>query len=148
MTIPRAPVRKGLLSSPLEDLSVVTLLGSRCGDCRETILGVSTLCPNCGSIELTTLPLSREGILWTYTIVRYKPPGDYCGVEPFVPFGLGLVELPEGIRILTPLGTNVDELSIGQSLVFRPTILQTSNGDELIAFEYVPAGTERGSTTS
>jgi uncharacterized protein len=143
MTIRRAPVREGLLSSPLDDLSTVTLLGSRCACCGETALGASAQCQNCGSTGLTMLPLSRQGVLWTYTVVRHKPPGDYRGPDPFVPFGLGLVELPEGIRVLAPLGTDVDTLYIGQLLTFRPTILEANESGELIAFEYVPAEPEQ-----
>ncbi len=134
----RAPVREGLLSSPLDNLDAVTLTGSRCGSCGETALGSSDLCQNCGSAELTSIPLSKVGTLWTYTVVRHRPPGDYRGPDPFRPFGLGLVELAEGIRVLSPIGGGVSELRIGQALIFKPTILRGDDGGELIAFEFAP----------
>ncbi len=37
-------------------------------------------------------------------------------LSPFVPFGLGLVELPEGIRIISPIDADVDKLNIGMEL--------------------------------
>jgi uncharacterized protein len=144
VTSQRIPVREGLLSESLADLSVISLMGSRCRNCRETALGVSSLCQNCGSDDLTTIPLGIRGTLWTYTVVRHKPPGDYRGPHPFVPYGLGLVELPEGIRVLSPLGTDVDTLRIGQALVFKPIILSGDNGNELVSFEFVPADQKDG----
>jgi uncharacterized OB-fold protein len=144
MSLQRIPVRPDLLSADLEDLSAVTLMGSRCRQCAETALGVSSLCQNCGSADLKPIALGREGVLWTYTVVRHKPPGDYRGPEPFVPFGLGLVELPEGIRVLAPLGGAVDALHIGQPLVFSPTLLKGDAGDEIVAFEFVPPNTNTG----
>ncbi len=139
MTGQRLPVREGLLSPSLDHLASVTLLGSRCRHCGETALGTSTLCQNCGSDDLTSIPLGTQGTLWTYTVVRHKPPGDYRGPDPFVPFGLGLVELPEGIRVLAPLGGDVDQLHVGQTLVFKPTLLNGDEGGELVAFQFVPA---------
>ena len=41
------------------------------------------------------------------------PPGAYKGPEPFVPFALGLVELPEGLRVMSPLEGDIDALKIG-----------------------------------
>ncbi len=131
-------MREGLLSAPLDDLSAVTLMGSRCSRCHETSLGVGSLCQNCGSDALTAVSLGKNGTLWTFTVVRHKPPGDYRGAEPFVPFGLGLVELPEGIRVLAPLGTAIDGLHIGQDLVFQPVVFADGQGGELVAFEFLP----------
>ncbi len=140
MTGQRIPVREGLLSQALDDLSGVTLIGSRCRNCGETALGESALCQNCGLDDLEAIPLAKEGTLWTYTVVRHKPPGDYRGPDPFIPYGLGLVELPEGIRVLSPLGCDVETLTIGQTMVFKPTILAGDDGDELVSFQFVPAG--------
>ncbi len=145
MTGQRTPIREGLLGPALHDLTSVTLMGSRCSQCGETALGTSALCQNCGSDDLTPIPLSRRGTLWTYTVVRHKPPGDYRGPDPFVPFGLGLVELPEGIRVLAPLGGDVEALRIGQAVVFKPAILDGDSGGELVAFRFVPAEPEEAS---
>lgn len=135
----RRPIRDGLLSQPLSDLGQVSLMGARCAVCGETALGVSQLCQNCGSDELTPLPLSREGTLWTYTVVRHRPPGDYRGPDPFVPFALGLVEMPEGIRVMAPIGGDFSHLSIGQALTFQPVLLADRGGGELVSFQFVPS---------
>jgi uncharacterized OB-fold protein len=43
--------------------------------------------------------LSATGRLWAWTAVTHPPPG-YQGE---IPYGFGVVELPEGIRIVTRL---------------------------------------------
>jgi uncharacterized protein len=133
----RVPVREGLLSPVLDDLTQVTLMGSRCTRCAETTLGRSSSCQNCGSEELVSIPLDTSGTLWTYTVVRHRPPGDYRGPEQFVPFGLGLVELAQGLRVLTPISGDVERLSIGQRLTFEPTIVPGGDDEEVVAFQFV-----------
>jgi uncharacterized OB-fold protein len=78
--------------------------------------------------------------LWTYTVIRNRPPGDYRGPEPFKPYGVGLVELPDGIRVLSPLGGDVNRFTIGAEMVFEPYCLyRNAEGAEVIAFRFVPA---------
>jgi uncharacterized OB-fold protein len=130
----RRPVRAGLLAGDLRQLDAVRLAGSRCRACGETTLGTSNLCPNCGSNDVGPLPLSNGGQVWTYTVVRYKPPGDYKGPDPFVPFAMGLIELPEGLRVLAPIAGDIDAVRIGMDVQFR-AIART---DDVVEFTYEP----------
>ena len=52
--------------------------------------------------------LSRKGKLWTWTVQRFPPPAPpFIGdPESFVPFGVGYVERPEGIRVEARLTEN------------------------------------------
>ena len=138
---PRVPVREGLFSGPLSDLDRVTLAGSRCGSCGETSLGSKTLCANCGKETVRDIALGTRGTLWTYTVVRHRPPGNYKGPEPFAPFGLGLVELPEGVRVMAPIHCDVDKLKIGLPLRFKP-YLRKDDGREVVAFAFEMEETE------
>jgi len=133
----RIAIREDLLSTPLSDLSNVRLMGSRCSSCGETTLGKSTACPNCGQNTVTALPLSKRGRVWTYTIVRHKPPGDYRGPDPFVPFAMGLVELPEGLRVLAPIDCKLDQLKINLEVELRPYV-RPGETPEVVAFTFVP----------
>ncbi len=133
----RAPVREGLFSGPLSDLGRLTLAGCRCTSCGETSLGARTLCPNCGKDTVKNIALGQRGVLWTYTVVRHKPPGNYKGPEPFVPFGLGLVELPEGVRVMAPIHCDIDRLKIGLSLEFHPYVRKDEDR-EVVAFSFQP----------
>jgi len=134
----RVPIRAGLLTGSLSELDSVRLAGSRCTSCKETSLGVLGVCPNCGGTTLREVALNDRGVLWTYTIVRHRPPGDYKGPEPFVPFGLGLVEVPEGVRVLAPILGDIDSLKIGLPLRFKPYVRKEGDSREVVAFAFEP----------
>lgn len=135
--IKRIPIRQGLLSAPLSPLEDVRLLGSKCRDCGEVGLGEVSSCQNCAGEKLTVIPLSPTGRLWTYTVIRNRPPGDFKGK---VPMGEGLVELPEGIRVKSPLGGDLEKLEIGMDLRFIAyPLYENEKGEEVIAFRFDPA---------
>jgi len=132
----RIPIRERLLSTPLSPLEDVRLLGSKCKSCGEVGLGEVSSCQNCAGEDLVVIPLSQKGKLWTFTIIRNRPPGDFKGK---VPMGEGLVELPEGIRVKSPLGGDIENLKIGMDLKFKAyPLYQNENGDEVIAFRFDP----------
>ena len=57
--------------------------------------------------------LSATGTLWGWTAVTAAPPG-YRGE---VPYGFGVVELPEGLRVITRLTEpDPDALQFGQEV--------------------------------
>ncbi len=133
------PIKEGLFTAPLSPVELVRLLGSQCRDCSEISLGKRQTCSNCGGGNLTEVPLSRKGRLWTYTVIRHKPPGDYRGPDPFVPFGLGLVELPEGIRLLSPIQCDLERMKVGMELEMEVYPLYTDeNQNEVMAFRFEP----------
>lgn len=135
----KIPIREGLLTSPLSPLKDVTLQGSKCRNCGEVALGIASSCQNCAGVELDVIPLSKDGILWSYTVIRNRPPGDYKGPDPFVPFGEGLVELPEGIRVKTPLGGDPEQLKIDTKMRFHAyKLYEDADGNEVIAFRFDP----------
>ncbi len=135
----RVPIREGLLTAPLAAPEKVTLMGSKCGKCGEVGLGQRLQCGSCGATRLEGIPLSRKGKLWTYTVIRHKPPGDYKGPDPFVPFGLGLVELPEGIRVLSPIQADPEKIKVGMELELEVYPLYTDeNKNEVMAFRFRP----------
>jgi uncharacterized OB-fold protein len=133
----RVPVREGLFSGSLDDLDGLRLVGSRCEGCGEVQLATVPLCANCGGDAITTTRLSREGTLWTYTVLRYPPPGARRVAEPYVPTPTGLVELADGVRVLAPLSVAEDDLEIGMSLRLRAFALYVDDQDrEVVAFEF------------
>lgn len=135
----RLPIKNGLLTTPLCDLEQVRLVGSKCAGCGEVAFGTVTSCPNCAGRNLEIIPLANVGTLWTYTVIRNRPPGDYHGPDPFVPFGEGLIELPDGIRVLAPLAGKVDGYSIGMKMKFEAyKLYENAEGAEVIAFRFAP----------
>jgi uncharacterized OB-fold protein len=134
----RISLRVGMLTGQLSDLASVRLAGCRCSTCRETSFGAADICPNCGRDAVEPVALSDHGVLWSYTVVRHRPPGDYRGPDPFSPFGLGLVELPDGVRILSPIQCDIDQLEIGMELRFQPYLRRDPDAD-VVAFTFAPA---------
>jgi len=137
----RIPIREDLFTMPLDNLEQVRMKGSRCQNCGEVFMGKATTCANCSSTDMEEIVFSNKGILWTYTFIQYQPPGDYKGqVDPFVPFVEGLVELPEGIRILAPVKDfDFDKVRIGMPLVLIVhELFQDADGNQVVAFYFKP----------
>ena len=137
----RIPVSEDLLTAPLDRLEDVRLKGTRCRKCNEVFFGRTSACENCCSEDVEEITLSNRGKLYTYTIIENPPPGDYKGPkDPFVPFGEGLVELPEGVRVIAPLTVNKNEdIQIGMDLelvVYK--LYDDEDGNEVFAFKFKP----------
>ena len=133
------PIKDGLFTMPLTSPEQVRLVGSRCRLCSEVSLGTCMACPNCVGEDMEIIPLDRRGKLWSYTVIRNRPPGDYKGPDPFIPFGLGLVELPEGIRVVAPIAGDVDELKVGMELELEVyNLYQNEEGSDVMAFRFNP----------
>ena len=74
--------------------------------------------------------------MWACTTVHAAPPG----YEGPVPFGFGVVELPEGIRVITML-TESDPSALHQgqpmALVIAPLHV-TDDGTEVVTYAFGP----------
>ena len=136
------PIREDFFTAPLWPVEGVRLKGSKCQSCGEVFLGKAVSCQSCFGEEMGEVVFSDRGTLWTYTIITSKPPGDYKGPEPFEPFGLGLVELPEGIRVLSPLtGCDVGDLKIGMKLgLVVEKLYEDEEGREVLSYKFKAIG--------
>ena len=96
------------------------LVGGRCRACGRHQFPRSSLCPYCGADDVAEALLSPDGTLWAWTAVTAAPPG-YRGD---VPYGFGVVELPEGLRVITRL-TEPDptRLRFGQDVRLQLVVL-------------------------
>lgn len=107
-----------------------TLTGERCTTCATVYFpptaAAAGFCrhPGCAGEEFERLPLSRRGRVWSYTDAQYQPPAPYQAPDPFVPFALAAVELPEGMVVLGQVaqGYGTADLRVGQEveLVVEP----------------------------
>jgi uncharacterized OB-fold protein len=96
--MPRVPLKQGLLTS-IDPEADPRLVGARCLDCRQLQFPKSDCCPYCSGTRCETAALGNRGTLYLHTAVERAPPG-YRGK---VPYGFGVVELPEGIRLVSRL---------------------------------------------
>jgi uncharacterized OB-fold protein len=111
------------------------LLGGRCDDCGRHHFPRLTTCPYCSSIRIVDATLSSNGTLWGWTAVTAAPPG-YRGD---VPFGFGVVELPEGLRVITRLSYPVDDFTFGMPMTLRLVHLHDADdGDAVVTYEFTP----------
>jgi uncharacterized OB-fold protein len=95
------------------------LLGSRCSSCGTVFFPkIDGFCrnPACQSTEFEQVELSRRGTVWSYTDAQYQPPPPYIPrADPYEPFAIAAVELPEGLVVLGQVadGFGVDDLQVG-----------------------------------
>ena len=92
----RIPVAEGLFTMPSKPTEEPRLIGSKCSKCGEVFFPEQSLCTFCSTKTVEPIQLSRRGKLFSYTNVCHQPPGPYKGP---IPYGVGLVELPEGVIV-------------------------------------------------
>jgi uncharacterized OB-fold protein len=133
------PIAEGLFTWPSPSPQ---LIGSRCLSCGEVTFPFQQSCPACASESVEEILLSRRGSLWTWTIQRFPPPHPYIGdPKSFEPFGVGYVELPEGIRVEGRLTTaDPEQLEIGQTMeLVIERFGEGEDGASLMTFAFAPA---------
>ena len=87
-----------------------------------------SVCPYTAAEDVVDHELPQTGVLWACTVINSAPPG-YFGK---VPFGFGVVQLDDGLRIVTRIAADLPgELQIGQpmQLVVEDLPLGTSEED-------------------
>lgn len=123
-----AAIAEGLFTGPSES---PRLIASKCTGCAEVAFPAQASCPCCAGHSTEQILLSPSGTLWTWTIQRFPPPPPFIGDrDDFTPYGVGYIELPEGVRVEARLTVNdPDQLAIGMEM-------------ELVLEEFAVAGEE------
>jgi uncharacterized OB-fold protein len=134
----RVMVREGLFTEADTDArSGPALLGSRCAACGSTLFPRADACTYCATEGPAPVELSGPGTLWAWTAVTAPPPG-YQGE---VPFGVGVVELPEGVRVIARLTeSDTAALAAGQPMELRiVTLHRDDDGNDVVTYAFAPA---------
>jgi len=120
------------------------LLGSRCRRCGDFFFPRAAFCrnPQCTEGDLEEVRLGRRGRLWSYTVNHYEPPPPYVPSQPFVPYGVAVVELPnERLMVLGQVARGCDPttLRVGMEmeLVVEPLYVDPA-GNEVMAWKWKP----------
>lgn len=74
-----------------------SLVGTRCTNCDTHFYPARSFCPYCHLKEMSPHSLSKAGRLYSYSIVHIAPE------DTSVPYAIGYVDLPEGLRLLARL---------------------------------------------
>ena len=120
------------------------LLGSRCTSCGCVFFPpTSGFCRNsgCAGEEFEQTPLSRHGTVWSYTDAQYQPPAPYVPAsDPYVPFAVAAVELPEGIVVLGQLaeGFGVADVRVGSEVELVVERLYTDESGDRTVWRWQP----------
>lgn len=105
------PVAAGLFRCGVAD-DAPMLLGGECEPCSRRFFPCPPLCPACLG-EVRECALGSRGRLYSYTVVRVKPP---LGLPQ--PYGVAYVDLPDsGLRVFALLDPDaIDRFEIGQEV--------------------------------
>jgi len=133
----QVPVQAGLFRTGAD--GAPHLVGGRCRVCGRHHFPLFSTCPWCSAEDVEEAALSATGTLWGWTAVTAAPPG-YRGE---VPFGFGVVELPEGLRVVTRLTeSDPGQLTFGDAMELAVVPLHTDDeGREVVTWAFAPAGT-------
>jgi uncharacterized OB-fold protein len=131
--IPSVPLEADGDSRPFWDgIAQGELRIQRCASCGHHVFYPRALCPHCHSDQLTLVVASGKGTIYSYT-VAYQAPGALASEVPFV---IALVELEEGVRMMTRiLGAPRERSEIGAPV--RLSIESLGDGPALPYFRLV-----------
>jgi uncharacterized OB-fold protein len=121
------------------------LIGGRCEDCGATTFPMQKSCPRCGRLEMSQRLLPRSGRLVSWTTQEFYPKEPYASgetEETFKPFGVGLVQLGDEVRVEARL-TESDrarlKFGMDMSLAIVPFRME-EDGTEIMVFAFAPDG--------
>jgi uncharacterized OB-fold protein len=101
------------------------LIGGRCAACGAVTFPARVSCARCGSVDVTPHLLPRDGTLWTFTTQEFLPKEPYAGgetLETFRPYGVGLVQLGDEVRVEGRL-TESDPAKLRIGMAVRLTVV-------------------------
>jgi len=88
-----------------------------CDDCQQHIFYPRTICPHCFSEKIRWQESCGSGKIYSYTVV-HQAFGPFKSEAPFV---VGIIELDEGVRMMSRILGDKDQIAIDQevSVVFK-----------------------------
>jgi uncharacterized OB-fold protein len=98
----------------------------RCSACGKAVFYPRAVCPHCFSGELSWFRTAGTGTVYAYTVV-HRAFGEFAAQ---VPFTVALVDLDEGVRMLTRIvDSPPDEVRIGARVRLEITRLADDGAD-------------------
>jgi uncharacterized protein len=135
------PVADDLFLLDGADGADLGLLGSCCTGCGTHYFPRPVSCrnPECETKVLTDAELGRTGTLYSWTVQHYQPPALFR-IDSWAPCAVGLVELPEGLRVLAMLtGATPGAIPIGAELrLTTAPLYRDDEGRTVITYAYAP----------
>jgi hydroxymethylglutaryl-CoA synthase len=113
---------------------LLRLQGARCRACGHVVFPPSQrpVCPSCHGYDFDRVPISRTGVVHTYTVNRFLPVG--FGAEMILVLG----DLDDGSRYWAPTsGLRAEEVSIGTPVELRLRRFTDHGGAPTYAMKFV-----------
>ncbi len=106
------------------------LLIQHCAACQQFVFYPRSLCPHCFSDTLSWVEAQGTGTVYSYTVV-HRAFGPFAGQVPFV---VALVELTEGVRMMTRI-TGSEPAAVRIGLPVQVTFVEADAGVTLPYFQ-------------
>jgi uncharacterized OB-fold protein len=125
------------------------LIGARCTACAAVTFPLGPSCPRCGTPDPERHLLARRGTLWTWTTQDFLPKEPYAGgetPETFRPYGVGLVQLGDDVRVEARL-TEADPSRLDFGMEVELAIVPfrvDEDGTEVMTYAFRPVGEGEG----
>jgi uncharacterized protein len=104
------------------------LTAVRCGRCGALAVPPKEFCPSCAQRAWEPVPLSGEGTIASYTIIRVAPRAHAAEV----PYAIAAVEMKEGVSMLgRVVDVPLEQVAVGLPVRFRPLV---SAGQTAVGF--------------
>jgi uncharacterized OB-fold protein len=122
----------------------VRLRSAKCNSCGTYFFPASHAQhrPGCSRENVEDVLLSNRGKLATYTIQHYMCPPPFKTSGDITPYGLGLVEFPEGISVAGIIvDSDLDALRIGLDVETTDFVLyQDAEGNDVVTWAFRVSG--------
>jgi uncharacterized protein len=103
------------------------LEAGKCDKCSEIYFPPRLICPECKSKKFTTVKLSDNGEIITYTIIRVA--SEKFSIQ--APYAVAIIKLTDGVKLTAQLAdVDFDKIKIGRKvkLVFRKILDEGASG--------------------
>jgi uncharacterized OB-fold protein len=101
----------------LEGVREGRLVVQRCGACGALAVPPKAVCPDCESRAWERVPLSGDGEVASFTVIRVAPPR----LAAEVPYAIVVARMAEGVSLLGRLaGAPVDAVRVGMPVRLVP----------------------------
>ena len=139
MGLKRIPVFEGLFA---ETSDGARLTGSRCKSCSTPYFPKSPVChnPDCDDSNIEDASFGPKGTIWSVAMQDYPPPAPVKFDQPYKPYAMGVIDMPEGLRVLGRIDVEdprTAEVGMDVELVID-ALAHDEDGNEVISWKFRP----------
>ena len=131
------PLEDGYMIIPEKAGEPCRLLGSYSKAAKKSFFPIRKLCP-ITSEPVETVELSPEGILYSWSFIRMPKLGSRVMAEGGGQ-GVGQIDLPEGVRVQSPIDGQMGDWKIGMKMRLAPNpVVTDEDGTVYCGFKFTP----------